>query len=260
MAETPAPPDTPRLMAAMATTWPAAETLTRGAWRLRRGAGGGNRVSAATWHGANLDGAPGLPDADDLASAEDAMRAWGQPPLFWLTPDEGALDGLLAARGYRVHEPVVFYAAPAAALTGAGSHVAKTYRADFRPAIMEEIWHAGGIGQGRFAIMDRAPQPKTYLMGRSGDAPCGAGFVALDGDLAMVHALEVRPALRRKGVARLMMESAARFAVEHGAHWLTLAVTEGNTPARALYGNLGMAVAGRYHYRIAPTPEGGQTA
>ena len=47
------------------------------------------------------------------------------------------------------------------------------------------------------------------------------------------------------------MHGAASFAAEHGAHWLTLAVTEANAAARGLYEKLGMTLVGRYHYRIA---------
>ena len=43
----------PELFEALAATWPAAETIRLGPFTLRRGAGGGNRTSAAT-----LDGPP----------------------------------------------------------------------------------------------------------------------------------------------------------------------------------------------------------
>ena len=84
----------------------------------------------------------------------------------------------------------------------------------------------------------------------------GDVLVAVDGQVAMIHAIEVLQAMRRRGAARLLMQAAARFATEHGAVWLTLAVTEANRPARALYRRLGMAEAGGYQYRLAP----GETA
>ena len=87
-------------------TWPAAETRRLGPWTLRRGDGGGNRVSAAT-----LDGPPA-----DPAAAEAVMRGWGQPPLFMIRPGEDALDACLAARGYLERDPTLIAAAPAAAL------------------------------------------------------------------------------------------------------------------------------------------------
>ena len=235
-------PDSARLMAAIDATWPPAVLDRRGGWVLRRGAGGGKRVSAASGSG-------------DVALAEAAMRDWGQVPMFRLIPADRALDDELAGRGYRVVDPVALYAAPARALTGDQTHVAAAYTCQFRPAIMDEIWDIGGIGPARRAIMDRAPGAKAYLMSRAEDTPAGVAFVAVDGEVAMIHAIEVLGHLRRKGAGRLLIEAAARFALEHGADRLALAVTEANAPANALYASLGMAVAGRYHYRIAP--EGG---
>jgi ribosomal protein S18 acetylase RimI-like enzyme len=75
------------------------------------------------------------------------------------------------------------------------------------------------------------------------------GFVALHGQTAVIHAVEVRPALRRNGAARQMLRAAAHWAAEMGADRLALAVTEANLPARALYASLGMQPVGQYHYR-----------
>ena len=230
-------PDSARIMAAIDATWAPAEMARHGGWVLRRGAGGGKRVSAASGHG-------------DIDAAEAAMRGWGQDPMFRLIPSDGALDSDLSARGYALVDPVTLYAARAETLTGEQSHIAAAYRCAFRPAVMEEIWEAGGIGPARLAIMDRVPAPKLFLMSRADDTPAGAAFAAVDGDVAMIHAIEVFAHLRRQGAARLLVELAARFALEQGAGWLALAVTKANIPANALYGALGMAAVGAYHYRV----------
>lgn len=235
-------PDNSRLMAATDATWRPAEALDMRGWWLRRGAGGGKRVSAAS----------PLGSGGVIADAETAMREWGQVPLFQLTPDETAWDSALAACGYRVIDPVVFYAAPVAQLAGEGAHISAVYRAQMAPAIMEEIWAAGGIGPGRLAVMERAAEPCARLLARAGDSPCGAAFVGVDDEIAMIHAIEVLASFRRRGAGRLLIEGAARWAAEHDAVWLALAVAEANAPARALYARLGMAEAGGYHYRIAP--------
>lgn len=229
-------PDSQRVMSAIEATWPPAERLENENWVLRRGAGGGKRVSAASGLG-------------DVSIAEAAMRAWGQRPLFQLTSADAALDEDLAARGYPVVDPVILYAARAEALVGQQSHVAAAYTCAFRPAIMEEIWTGGAIGPARQAIMDRVRRPHTFLMSRADDTPAGVAFAAVDGDVAMIHAIEVLPQLRRKGAGVLLLEAAARFALEHDAPWLALAVTAANDPARALYASLGMAEVGGYHYR-----------
>lgn len=228
-----------RLLAALDATWPAAEAVEHEGWSLRRGAGGGKRVSSATGGG-------------DITVAETMMRRWGQVPMFQLTSAEGVLDAELADRGYRIVDPTLFYVGPSDKLAGTGVHLGLAYLAECRPAMLDEIWCEGGIGPARLAIMDRTRGAHAWLMSRVGDKGCGAAFVATDQDVAMIHAIEVLHALRRKGAGVLLVEAAARFALARGACWLALAVTEANTSARALYERLGMTCAGRYHYRVHP--------
>ncbi len=236
-------PDSGRLLRALDATWTPAETVQADGWTLRRGLGGGNRVSAASGSG-------------EVQAAVDGLAAWDQGPLFQLHPEQSDLDSELAELGYRIHEPVEFFAAPVADMIGDQSHMAAAYRCHCRPAIMEEIWAAGGIGPERLAIIDRVTAPKQSLMSRAGDRPAGVAFVAVDDDVAMIHAIEVLTHFRRKGSATLLIEAAARFASEHGARWLTLAVTRANTGAHKLYERFGMVRSGAYHYRIKT---GGET-
>ena len=65
-----------------------------------------------------------------------------------------------------------------------------------------------------------------------------------------IHAIAVRPALRRKGAGRQILAAAAQWAAEQGADRLALAVTQANSGAIALYTSLGMQPVGEYHYRI----------
>ena len=226
------------LLAVLSATWPAAETVRLGPWTLRRGAGGGQRVSAAT-----LDG-PLAP----LDPAEAAMQAWGQPPIFMIRPGDHALDAILAAAGYVVRDPTVFLQAPAAELAGGASPV---IRCEAPLATMREIWTAGGVGRARLAVMARCPSPRIWLLGRMDDRPVACAFVGCHGATAMLHALHVAPAFRRRGLGTTMTRGAAAWAQSVGATTLTLAVTAGNHEARALYGGLGFAEAGGYHYRAA---------
>jgi GNAT superfamily N-acetyltransferase len=113
------------------------------------------------------------------------------------------------------------------------------------------LWADGGIGAGRLAVMDRVCRPKTALLARSGDRPGAVAFVAVDGDIAMLHALEVSPAARRRGIGRRVMEAAASWAVANGANWLSVMVTKANLPANALYQSLCMQEVTTYHYRRA---------
>jgi GNAT superfamily N-acetyltransferase len=236
-----APADAGRLRAALAATWPPAEIRRAGAFTLRRGAGGGSRVSAATLDGTDADADPG--------EAEALMRAWGQAPLFRIGPGEEAFDARLAARGYAVRDPTLVLAAPAAeiarppgeaAIFGAGAL-----------ACMAEIWAAGGIGPARLAVMARAPEPRAFILGRLGDRPAGAAFVALHAGVAVVHAVEVAAFARHQGLGAAVTAAAAGWGLAQGAATFALAVTRANAPARALYARLGMRESDGYHYRVA---------
>lgn len=230
------------LYAVVEATWPPAAQSQVGAWTIRDGQGGGKRVSAAT--------AAGDWSAADLPQAEQAMRALGQAPLFMIRQGEDRLDAALADRGYRVVDPVAGYHAPCAALVADMPRLAAIPH--WPPLqLVRDLWAAEGIGPARQAVMDRVQGPKTAVLGRLDDRAAGVAFVAVHGDTAMLHALEVMPAFRRRGCAAAILRQAAIWAQDHGAGGLSLVVTLGNTGARALYSSLGMQVVGHYHYRMA---------
>lgn len=229
------------LQAVMEASWPAAAVTPVGPWAIRRGEGGGKRVSAATaerpWH----DG--------DIALAEAAMADLGQAHLFLLRAGDAALDAALAARGYRVVDPVVAYAAPVAALAATPPKRMSSFPHWPPMAVVAQLWAEGGIGPARLAVMHRVQGPKTAILGRSGDRAAAAAFVAIHENIAMLHALEVTPSLRRQGSAYNILRAAAVWAQDHGAETLALVVTAANAPARGLYASLGMTIVGQYHYR-----------
>ena len=224
------------LSSALEATWPPARRWALGPFTLRDGAGGGQRVAAASVTGAFTD--------DDLAAAIGAMP----DPLFVLYPGDEALDEALGARGFRRHDPVLAYAAPVAQLAGEVPFLAAF---PHWPAleVARTVWAEGGIGPARLQVMERADVPKSVILARAGDRPAGACFIACDGPLAILHAVEVRPAFRRQGAARHLLRAAANWAGDQGAQTLALFVTEANAPARALYAAAGMQEVGRYHYR-----------
>jgi GNAT superfamily N-acetyltransferase len=229
---------TPDLLAAvMEATWPPASRRTLGPFTLRDGAGGGKRVSAAS-----LDGPFTEPDLDTL---EAAMVE----PLMLVRAGEDALDAALAARGWRIVDPVVAYAAPVAQMTA--DLPGLTAFAHWPPLeIARSIWAEGGIGPARIAVMDRVTGPKAALLGRIDDRSAGVAFVACHGTEAMVHALDVRDSHRRQGLGRNLLHAAANWAAQQAATRLSLVVTRQNAAARALYARLGMEVVGEYHYRM----------
>lgn len=226
-------------------TWPAASYARVGPWMIRTGAGGGQRVSAATVEGGFEDGF----EDGDIPQAEAAMVALTQAPLFMLRHSDGRLDDMLAARGYVRHDPVVVYAAAVADLANPAPSAMAAFPTWPPLSIAVQLWAEAGIGPGRLAVMDRVRGAKTCILGRANDRASGVAFVACHGRTAMLHALEVSPTQRRQGSGRDIMRMAAVWAQGQGADTLCLAVTEGNLAARALYSSLGMTVVRAYHYR-----------
>lgn len=223
-------------------TWPALRYVSRGPWMLRHGDGGGKRVSATT--------ATRQVEDRDIRDAEAAMTEMGQDHLFMLHPDQGALDGMLAELGYDVVDPVTLFACPTQELTTLPIPRVTVFNLWEPLAIMHEIWAQGGLDPARLRIMDRVTGPKTALLSRLEDKPAGVAFVAVHDGIAMVHALDVLPHQQRKGAAGWMMRGAAFWAEDHGAETLATLCVDTNAAAKALYGSLGMPVAGHYHYRL----------
>ena len=234
-------PDVHRLYDVVAATWPSAACQQIGPWMIRDGAGGGSRVSAAT--------ATQAVTSDDVAPAENAMRDLGQPPLFMICEGDTVLDDILQTAGYAIKDPVNLYAAPTAEIATQRPPPVTAFTVWPPLATQQEIWASGGIGPARLAVMDRAPLPKTTILGRTDDCPAGTLFVGADGECAMIHALEVLPHHRNKGLARHLTRAAAFWAADQGCPWLTLVTTRANAAANHLYSSLGMTLVGRYHYR-----------
>lgn len=242
-----AAPDLAALTAALEASWPPAATARLGPFTLRDGAGGGQRVSAAT--------AEAAAEEADIDAAEAAMRAAGTAPLFRLRPElcpwDAELDAALEARGLLRADPTLFYCAPVALLAPEPLPRLRAFAVWPPLAIQRDLWAEAGIGPGRLAVMARAAGTRAAIMARESDRVAGTAFVAVQGPLAMLHAMEVTPGLRRRGAARSLMRGAAEWAAAQGAGWLGLAVTEANRPARSLYDSFGMQPAGGYHYRRA---------
>ena len=238
------PPTASELYTALADTWPAARAIDAGPWDIREGLGGGQRVSSAM--------AKSVVSEPDLDMAFDGMQSLGQPALFMIREGDDSLDAWLEKRGLTVSDPTTLYVVPASDL--AQSYPITTIIPSWPPlAIQREIWAEGGVVDARIAVMERCTHPKTSIVTRINDTPAATVFLAKSGSIAMLHALEVRPANRRLGVGEITLRAAAKWARDQGADWLTLAVTKANTAADALYQKLGMIPVSSYHYRRTPT-------
>lgn len=234
---------TPQALTALIdATWPAKSIADQDGWTIRNGAGGGSRVSASSQL---------MPDAQ-ITTAEAAMRALRQKPLFMVRHGEDALDSALTAAGYTVKDPVTYYTAPTAKIVTQRPPAVTCFQVWPPLATQAEIWDAGGVDDARLAIMARATGPKTTVLGRVHDTPAGTAFAAIHDGTVMIHAIETAHAFRRQGLGRHMIRALAFWAQDHNAHTIALLVTKANVAANALYTSLGMTPVGGYHYRIHP--------
>ncbi|MEM7470665.1 MAG: GNAT family N-acetyltransferase [Pseudomonadota bacterium] len=222
-------------------TWPTLEQRQVGPWLFRTSPGGGKRVNATQATGPVVQA--------HLDQAEAHMRAAGKELLFQSRVDT-ELDTILAQNGYSILDETLCYQSPIAPLAEQELPLVTAFPIWPPLQIMRDIWAAGGIGPGRLAIMERADCKKISILGRVDGRAAGVVYVGLHAGYAMIHALEVLPAHRRKGLARSLVIAAAQWGRDNGATDLVLLVTRQNAVANALYQTLGMTAQPGYHYRI----------
>ena len=228
------------LRLAFEETWPAAEYRDAGGFRVGRGLGAGGRVGSAR----PLDG--WTPQGIEAAIRQH--REWDQPPLFRAARDDLPLAEALRTRGLAPSRPTAVMQIAAGRLTDATPPPLTALRSWPPLAIQSRIWSEGGIDDARQAVMRRTTLPRSAILGRIRDRAGGAAFVAVAGDVAMLHALEIAQDARRLGLAQWLVREAGFFAAENGASRLALAVTLANRPAVALYEKLGFEQVGVYDY------------
>ncbi|WP_118082471.1 GNAT family N-acetyltransferase [Streptomyces sp. CC0208] len=88
-------------------------------------------------------------------------------------------------------------------------------------------------------------------------APAAIGRCVVDGRWAGFAAVEVDPALRRRGLATTVMAALAQRALDEGASAAWLQVETDNAGARALYERMGFAAHHAYHHYREPDVSGG---
>lgn len=235
-----AAPD-PAIDAAFEASWPAAEYAQTGPFRIGRGLGGGKRVSSARliapdWTGADLD------------QAMRIHRNWDQPAIFRVADTQPLLARALLGRGFRECDPTLLMSAPITALTDLPVPPVTSFALWPPLAIQRELWTEQDIGPERQAVMARVAAPKAALLGRIRDRAAAVAFVAAANGIAVLHALEVLPAMRRHGLAGWTLREAAFWGQAQGAATMLLAVTAENAGAIALYRGLGFTEIAGYRY------------
>ncbi|MDT0400540.1 MULTISPECIES: GNAT family N-acetyltransferase [Streptomyces] len=236
-----------------ARAWRPVESERLGDWELRAADGFTRRANSVL-----PLGDPGVP----LDEALTAVRAWytarGLPAYVQTaTGAEGAQEPLCAElerRGWVREVTAELWTgalAPVADLGGEPSGVTLSREAD--EAWLARYQRKGVSGVALRVLGSGASVWFATVPGDGGTgAPAAIGRCVVDGRWAGFAAVEVDPALRRRGLATTVMAALARRALEEGASAAWLQVEDDNAGARALYTRLGFAAHHAYHHHRAP--------
>ncbi|MFJ9121030.1 GNAT family N-acetyltransferase [Streptomyces sp. NPDC102394] len=236
-----------------ARAWRPVESERLGEWELRAAAGFTRRANSVL-----PLGDPGLPLDEALA----AVRRWygerGLPAYVQTaTGGEGTQELLCAElerRGWVREVTAELWTGALAPVAdrAEGAGVVLSRRAD-------EAWLARYQRKGvsEVALKVLGSGPSVWFATVPGDgAPAAIGRCVVDGRWASFAAVEVDPALRRRGLATTVLAALARRALDEGASAAWLQVEEDNAGARALYAGTGFAAHHAYHHYREPAAGG----
>ncbi|GAA2529770.1 GNAT family N-acetyltransferase [Streptomyces levis] len=239
-----------------ARAWRPVESEWLGDWELRAAAGFTRRANSLL-----PLGDPGVPLDAALTTARRWYAERGLPAYVQTaTGAEGSQEPLCAeleARGWVREVTAELWVGPLAPVADLGdpAGVALSREAD-------EAWLARYQRKGvsEVALRVLGSGPSVWFATVPGAAePAAIGRCVVDGRWAGFAAVEVDPALRRRGLGTAVMAALARRALDEGASAAWLQVEADNAAARALYAGMGFAAHHAYHHYRAPEA-GGATA
>ncbi|MEU6663306.1 GNAT family N-acetyltransferase [Streptomyces sp. NPDC046821] len=238
-----------------ARAWQPLESERLGDWELRAAEGFTRRANSVL-----PLGDPGLP----LDEALTRVRNWyaeRELPAYIQTATgaertQGPLCAELEARGWVREVSAELWVgglAPIADEVDPGDRVVLSREPD-------EAWlgryQRKGASETALRVLTAGPSVWFATVPGAGDVPDAIGRCVVDGRWAGFAAVEVDPALRRQGLATLVMTALSRRALDEGASASWLQVENDNAGARALYERLGFAPHHAYHHYRAPDAAG----
>jgi GNAT superfamily N-acetyltransferase len=247
----------------MADHWRAPDTDWLGGWLLRSAAGFTNRANSVL-----AVGEPGMPMDVAVQEVLDWYAARGRPAVA-ASPepglDDGDTEGLLAAAGaFAGAGWQVIDGASADVMTAATGRLrdlvdlapagGRRVRLDAEPdTAWLDAYHYRGqaLAPAGLALLRSAPE-QVFASVRDGDRVLAVARGSLARRWAGLTAVEVVPAYRRQGLARLLAGAVAQWGWDRGAASLFVQVATTNAPARALYDGAGFTVHHRYDYLTPP--------
>ncbi|MBA8881609.1 GNAT family N-acetyltransferase [Phyllobacterium myrsinacearum] len=232
--------------------WPASSVHYDGSWAIRLTASHpSKRLNSVN----PLD--PG--DTDNLeervAQAIKRFRACGRQPVFRLSPlAPKALDAYLDTLGWtRFDESLVMLADLATVdLSDAIDQIPLQDIGWYVDAAVQVQQENPALKPGLLEVISAIRPAKGLFVIEEGDEPVSTAICVHDGALAGLFNIGTLADRRRKGYGRMIVKSAIKWAVQHGAKRGWLQVEADNAGAIALYEKIGFTEAYRYAYRRAP--------
>jgi N-acetylglutamate synthase len=251
------------LVGVMARHWRPSDGLWLGGWWLRSAGGFTGRANSLI--------PLGPPDGDPGAAEESARRWYAARALTALAsiagpaaggvPDDhgpaGPAGELFRARGWRLlpdGSALVLVAPTAELRSGPGLPAGLVLdRADRPDAGWLETYRYRGqaLPPQAIGLLLSAPEQAFWSV-RDGARTVAVARGSLAGGWAGVTAMDVEPAYRRRGLARVLLAELARWAWQRGARSSFLQTAESNLIAQRLYLSAGFVPHHRYDYLRAP--------
>ncbi len=231
--------------------WPALQTIQYDGWLLRFASGVTKRSnSVSLLYPSTID------PAEKIAFCEDLYRSQGITPCFKITErafPEG-IDEILAEKGYYICADISFQTLQIGEAESR-NNPSVILESDLNPFWIGEFIRMNGFDPSRKpvyeAIMRQILTPKCLVSIQHDLNTVAVGLGVLEGKYTGIFDLVVDPAMRRKGLARIVMDAILHWGRENGAETAYLQVLTGNDPALQLYRSMGFREIYRYWYRMA---------
>ena len=223
-------------------TWPPQKVIYFTDWTIRISDGAGKRASAISLEGSWEEAS--------FKKLKNFLKELGKSEIFMIYEPDSLFENELDKLNYQIVDKSCVFEIAVPELIKNKPPPISMFSIWPPLNIQKVLWNSNGVGWQRQAIMDRASQPKTSILGRWSDNPVASAFVVKSGNVGFLHALVVDQNFRRQGVARALMQHAGQWANKHNCKRLMVVTTEANTAATSLYTSLEFQLVNKYHYRI----------
>jgi N-acetylglutamate synthase len=239
-----------RIEEASLNAWPALQQLLLDGWVLRFARGFTKRANSVV---------PLYPSARDpiekIRFCENLYARENLTPIFRLTSiaDHSALDRALVARGYGLVDPTLVLGCTLGAERPTSAAFEPLAQADWLDAYGAITAAPQSVRALHGLVLNGIRTPIAFGVLNDGALQrVACGIAVVEAELVGLFDVATRPAERRKGFGRALVESLLAWGAAHGAREGYLQVLEENAAARALYQRLGFTPVYHYWYRVAP--------